>query len=186
MDPSFGRAGRARRPCGWTFLLAGLGGRSGAGTETRLPTSERVDYSLLGSARRWPVCRRGGHITTRRRGRVRDLLQHRSLCGCACAARGCDKSRPLLPGRAHSYSPALESHRGRVAAGACRRSRAGPAPEHQRSGPLPIHTHFMYAWPESPSLGTGPIEPNGSICNCQRSGPDHTWRVVVPTSLPST
>ena len=46
---------------------------------------------------------------------------------------------------------------------------------------VPIHTHPMSTSPESLSF-----VPEGSTCNCQRSGPDQTWWVLVPTSWPST
>ena len=67
---------------------------------------------------------------------------------------------------------------------AWRGDRAGAHPAPAARGHdvgLPIHTHPMSTSPESPSF-----VPEGSTCNCQRSGPDQTWWVLVPTSWPST
>ena len=78
---------------------------------------------LLESGTTAAVCRGRGHNSTRRRGRVGDLLLASIPVGCACACGSDEEQAPATRLRAFLV--------------VCARSPA------QRSGPLPIHTHFM-------------------------------------------
>jgi hypothetical protein len=154
-----------------------------AGRTTPRPPSWRP-------ARRRPfiACRCGaGTIAPRRRDRGDGRLLHRIPPVLrACRVGGDDGQVPATRGSEFLLScrdagPApLGPARGR-----CRTQPHRPGVSSTcafgGSRVVPIQTHFTSTWPESPSL-----MPVGSTCSCQRSGPDHTWRVLVPTRCPST